>query len=430
MRIWLVTIGEPVPLNKGSNVHLFRTGYLAHFLAERGHQVVWWTSAFDHFRKEYISNKDSLLAVNDHLEIKLLYGGGYSSNLSPMRILDHRRIAAKFLAMAPRLPVPDIILCSFPTIELSLASVKYSRQHDVPAILDMRDMWPDIFLDAVPKPLHRVASLLIWHMDANARAACAGATSITGITESFVDWGLKKAGRSRNPLDRAFPMGYISVPPATEKIAEAEKYWAGKGIDKHGNDFIACFFGTLGRHLDLETVLHAAGNIHKMGKTILFVICGIGDRLEYFQKVAKSDPRILFPGWVDAAQIYVLMRRAQIGLDPLPERYDFLATINNKAIEYMSAGLPVISSPDRGVLCNLLKEHQCGMSYPHGESDALTGILSRLYDDRDALRKMSENSMRVYQKMFTAEKVYSGMMDYLFEVAEKYKQRRRFGAQA
>ena len=56
-----------------------------------------------------------------------------------------------------------------------------------------------------------------------------------------------------------------------------------------------------------------------------------------------------FPGWVDAAKIFVLMRRSAVGLDPLPDRYDFLATINNKAIEYMSAGLPVISSPDRGV---------------------------------------------------------------------------------
>jgi hypothetical protein len=50
MRLWLVTVGEPLP-SDGPNERLLRTGIFSRFLAEQGHQVVWWTAEFDHVRK-------------------------------------------------------------------------------------------------------------------------------------------------------------------------------------------------------------------------------------------------------------------------------------------------------------------------------------------------------------------------------------------
>jgi len=61
MRVWLLTIGEPVPLGAGARDRLHRTGAFARYLVSRGHQVVWWTSAFDHFRKQHLSGEDTLL---------------------------------------------------------------------------------------------------------------------------------------------------------------------------------------------------------------------------------------------------------------------------------------------------------------------------------------------------------------------------------
>ena len=53
---------------------------------------------------------------------------------------------------------------------------------------------------------------------------------------------------------------------------------------------------------------------------------------------------MLFPGWVNKPEIWILMRIAQVGLAPYRSTEDFIISIPNKAIEYMSAGLPVISS--------------------------------------------------------------------------------------
>ena len=72
MKIWLLTIGEPVPLGAGVRDRLHRTGAFARYLVSRGHEVTWWTSAFDHFRKQHLAAEDTFLTEPDGLGIRLL----------------------------------------------------------------------------------------------------------------------------------------------------------------------------------------------------------------------------------------------------------------------------------------------------------------------------------------------------------------------
>ncbi|MBN2579209.1 MAG: glycosyltransferase family 4 protein [Pirellulales bacterium] len=418
MRICLATIGEPVPVQEGAHDRLHRTGYFARFLAQHGHTVTWWTSTFDHFRKRHLFDDDTTQRGDERLTIRLLHGCGYRSNLSLARFRDHRQIARKFAALIEaEADPPDILVAALPTIELCLEAIRYGKRRQKPVVLDMRDMWPDIFADHLPAPARPLARLVLRPMFRDARRACAGATAITGITEAFVDWGLQRGNRPRSPLDRAFPMGYISQAPSEDKIRAAEHFWSEQGIPANPAFPVAVFVGTLGRQFDLETVIAAARKLSAQNHPLRFLICGTGDRLDHYRQMAAGLQNVTFPGWVDAAKIHVLMRRATIGLDPLPDRYDFLATINNKAIEYMSAGLPILSSPARGVLADLLASEQCGMSYDIGDVDGLTDLLARTTRDCNLARSLADNAQRVFREKFTAEKVYGAMMAYLQEIA-------------
>ena len=140
-----------------------------------------------------------------------------------------------------------------------------------------------------------------------------------------------------------------------------------------------------------------------------------------FKGLAENSPSIIFPGWINAAQIHVLMRLSCVGLNPIPDRYDFLATINNKAIEYMSAGLPIISSPKKGVLYDLLQKHGCGMSYSPGDEEVLFSILSKLHETPELLQNMSRNAKQLFSSMFAAEDVYSNMLEYICNIAKTSK---------
>jgi glycosyltransferase involved in cell wall biosynthesis len=414
MRVWLVTIGEPLPVDEGLRDRLHRTGCLGQFLADRGHEVTWWTSTFDHMRKRHWFDANTTVQVGEKHQIRLLHGCGYRSNVSLARFRDHRQVAAQFARMAAaETTQPDIIVAALPTIELCRESVEYGRPRGIPVVLDMRDMWPDIFVDVAPRPARPLARLLLTSLFRQARRAIAGATAVTGITEAFVDWGLKRGRRIRSNLDRAFPMGYVSAALPKDRLRAAEEFWDARGIRDDGRCWAAVFFGTIGRQFDMTTVLQAARRLLAAGKPVRFVLCGRGDRLEHYQKMAADLPNVEFPGWVDAAAIHVLMRRAAVGLDPLPDRYDFLASINNKAVEYLSAGLPVVSSPSRGVLAELLKCERCGQSYECGDSSALAEILLRLHDSPETLQAMSRSANSLFQNSFAAEMVYGQMEEHL-----------------
>jgi hypothetical protein len=127
LRIWLITIGEPLPID-GANDRLHRSGMLAILLVSKGHEVVWWTSTFDHARKKQRFNIDTSIEINDCFNIRLLRSVNYKKNMSINRIINHYMLARKFSKLARLESRPDIILCSFPPIELSVVATRYGKE--------------------------------------------------------------------------------------------------------------------------------------------------------------------------------------------------------------------------------------------------------------------------------------------------------------
>ncbi len=427
MRIWLVSIGEPIPTSSDSNSRLLRTGYFANLLSQYGHDVIWWSSAFDHFRKKQLCTTDNDFIINQNLTIKLLCGSGYKSHVSLKRAWDHWIISRKFSsAIRKEIILPDLILAALPTIDLCYESVVFGNQHGIPVVLDMRDMWPDIFVDLAPDFLRPLTRRLLSYQFRKAGYACEKATAIVGITDEFVVWGLKRGQRSWQEFDKSFPFGYSIQATTRESEDKAYIELSRRGIRFDDNNLYALYIGSLSRNAKLGDIISASRILYEQNSKWQFIVCGDGDCVDLIINHASKYPNVKYGGWVDKNLIHGLMRRCHVGLNQLPDRYDFLATINNKAIEYMSAGLPIISSPDRGVLCELLKMHECGISYSSGDAAALAATLSRFYDDRDMLRKMSQNAMLLFQKRFPAEKVYTEMMEHLVMIAENTKQNQSF----
>lgn len=416
MKVWLVTIGEPLPIDSG-HPRLLRAGLLAETLANRGHDVVWWTSAFDHVNKIHRAPAEMRIRLQQGSELLLLRGPGYRRNLSLARIRDHRALARRFTALARREKRPDVILASFPAIELCLAAARYGRECRVPVVLDVRDLWPDIFLDHIPSPLRPLGRLALAPLFAETTEAFRLARAVTGITPPFVQWGLRQAGRAGGELDRDFPMGYPAGAGEMEELAEARHWWKSQyGIEKT-DQLLVVFFGSLGHQVDLKTVL-AAARLSR-GNCIRFVICGSGEQLSECRRLAEGLDHVLLPGWINAPRIRALMEVADVGLAPYFSRNDFLASYPNKVLEYLSGGLPVLSAIG-GLVGSLLTTEGCGQVYA-GElpAERLASMLDQLRHDQCRLREMSDNARRVFEQRFSAERVYPAMAEYLETIAEE-----------
>jgi glycosyltransferase involved in cell wall biosynthesis len=229
-----------------------------------------------------------------------------------------------------------------------------------------------------------------------------------------VDWGLKYAGRGPTPLDCAFPLAYTSEQPSSADQERAREFWGNLGITGTRDKFLVCYIGAFGQRNEAEmrAVISAAKRLESAAPEARLVLCGAGVNFETYKRLAAGHRNIVFSGWIGFREIWVLMRYASIGLVPYQSTIDFRLSIPNKAIEYLSAGLPVISSI-QGVLQSFLATHDCGVTYENLSPDGLVEAISSLRSEPARLRRMSENATAVYEQMFVAEKVYAEMAEHL-----------------
>ena len=415
MRIWLVTIGDPLPTDEGPP-RLLRHGMLAETLVDRGHEVLWWTSSFDHARKLQRSADQRLVSVQPGLTLRLLPALGYRKSRSLMRFLDHYVLARRFAREARQATPPDLILASYPPVELCWEAARFGRSLKLPVVLDLRDAWPDIFLDYVPRWARLAVRWALYPLFVLGHRSRAQATAILGVTPGYVTWGVEGGGRKTGPLDRAFPLACSDQSGALADQERANKFWDTAGILADDDALTVCFFGTLAGNLEIDVVLTAAQRLEAENARIRFVICGTGDLYSRHKAAADRCGNVLMPGWVGMAEIRELMRRSQVGLAPYRTNWYFGMSIPNKVIEYLSGGLAVVSCL-KGSVSDLLRDSECGLSYENENADNLISVLRELERDPERRKQMASNARRAFLESFSAEKVYAEMAEHLEHIS-------------
>jgi glycosyltransferase involved in cell wall biosynthesis len=416
MKIWLIKTGESIPLDE-KNPRLYRTGILNAILIENGHDVIWWNSTFNHaeLKHRFTNNQEINLANNGKLI--LLHGCGYRKNISILRFLDHFQVARQFELLAQTQEKPDIILCAFPTIALCSKAIKYGRRHNIPVLIDYRDLWPEVFVNILPKKLHRLGNVLFYPLFNKVANIFKEATGITSITQPILNLALKKAERKQNKFDSVFPLAY-EKPSTSQPDKEAQTFWEGMNIFKNDKQFIICYFGKIGYQFDLKTVIEAAKICRS--ENIKFIFCGSGDNLAFYKNLSRDLNNVIFTGQVNKSQIIYLMSIANIGIAPYKNSLDFNSSFPNKAIEYMAGKLPILTSLWDGHLGEYIQEKNIGFVYKNNESESLAKLIDKLEQNKDVLKSMGEQAYILFEERFEANKVYSSYCFFLEKVAAQF----------
>ena len=404
----MVTTGEPLPDSKSTS-RLWRGGLLARELASRGHHVTWWTSGFDHVSKRRIEEGRRDKTFFDRVVVRYLDGSDYRKNVSLNRMVNHFQIAQQFLREASREPPPDVIFSSFPTIELSWVAARLAKRYGVSLVVDIRDLWPDIFVSAVPRPLQPLARLVLQPYFSMARQALAGATSLMAVSSEYCDWACARAGRVRGAFDAVCPLGYERHKARAELQALLSRMPA--------LDFtkpVAIFAGSFGQTYDLETVIAAAKLLHRDASTIQFVLCGSGEQEARWRELAQGAPNVWMPGLLPAAELATLMSNSTIGLAAYVSGAP--QGIPNKVIEYLSANLPIASSL-AGETKELLAKQNCGLTYAANNPRDLAQQLATLAANPALIGTMASNAKDIFAKSFDASVVYPLMASHIERVA-------------
>ena len=417
MRAWIIKTGEPVPhLPLESGDRLFRAGLMAQALQDRGHQVTWWSAQFHHQLKTMrdVTHSTPLRPNPDGPEMIFLPSRGYTSHLSPKRFLDHRDVRRAFERLAPEQPRPDVILCAWPTIDLAFAAVQFGRANNIPVILDIRDLWPDIFYERITAKTGFPFKRYFFPWERMGKRAMQGADAVISITQGMLEWGQDRFAREINQNDRVFYQSQNAV-AASEDL----NFWTDKGVDLEAPKTRLIWAGALISDLDIQTLLEAIETLPENAtRELEFVFCGSGDLAPHIEEMAARLPHVVFGGWVSQDALQALYARSHIGMMCYLDRFDFQLSIPNKVADFTRSNLRILTNL-QGEMERVLGPEDLLIPYPTGDADALRNTLIEIAENAPQYRAPAPNARALFDRLFDAGIVMPEFADYVEQIAKE-----------
>lgn len=411
MRIWAIEIGETLPVR--GDERLLRYGIVLPLLADRGHEVTWWTSGFIHSTLTHLSKKDLTLHFRG-VRIEALKGIGYPRSTSPRRLAHHWEFAHRLRDRVQReREHPDVVLCSSPTPDNLRTATEFARTHSCGLVVDVRDDWPRDLVRAIPGPLRPMARPLLAPYSAWTSRAFRAADVLVASSARQLQYGYTLSSRTPVADDRVIYHPYVE--PALESD-HGSVMGAGQAIDPLRLARLV-FVGTLGQHFELDTVLEAFAEARIAG--VELVIVGDGTeraRLEALTRRLGLSERVVMTGWLERDALNDVLRSSDVGLAP----YRYIAGVGNKFAEYFAHGLPVVTNLD-GEVGSLLRRYDCGLTYSSGDRPSLVAALRTMFgSDR---RTKAANARRAYRELFSETVVADQFETVLAQASDRSSHR-------
>ncbi len=411
MNVWLLQTGEPLHIDEG-NPRPMRAMNLSNALVAAGHRVVLWSAAFHHLEKRHRSRVAATYKVNDFLEIRLIPSRGYRKNIWLGRLIDHAQMAWNLRRMVRQESVlPDVAFIGYPPIETAAFLAPWLACQGVPVLLDVKDQWPKLFLEAFPQRLRALGTLLVAPYFGLASRAMKAATGISAMADAYVDWATRFARRNRNAFDAVFPLTSPMSRISRTELESARQWRAKMGFAKEGDTRIL-FVGTFVSVFDFGPVCETAKRLLENGNKVQFILCGDGAFIKGVRELMAGLPNVHFPGWVDQPKIEALAECSHAMIAPYLNIENFTMNIPNKIIDALSLGLPILC-PLEGEVAKLISRHDVGLRYGEKAGRSFYDCIQILLEDPEARNRMSRNALELYREKYTYEMVYGGMVDHL-----------------
>lgn len=402
MNIWIFNHYALPPDLPGGTRHYD----LGRELVRRGHRVTIIASSFHHYlRREVRLRPGEHWKAEDVNGVKFIW-----LRTPPYRRNDWRRVwsMVNFLVRAwrlgrglPRLTSetegPDVVIGSSPHLLTPLAAYWVARHYRVPFLMEVRDLWPQTFVD--------MGELSARHP----------ITKVLQVLERFL---YHRAERviTLLPLAHEYIMG-LGIP--REKIV-----WVPNGVDLSRFDsvtmpevshegFRVMYLGAHGRANALDVLIQAAKVVQDRGfHEIRFVLIGEGPEKPRLTALAQElglgnvefrdpVPKDRIPETLQEADAFVLKLE-------MVEVFKY-GISSNKLFDYMAMAKPVIFSV--GSSNNPVEEANCGFTVPPRDPHALAEAIIKLYQMPEEERRAMGYRGREYVQKHHDSKVLAERME-------------------
>lgn len=386
MNIWLIKISEETPLDK--NARLLRTGQLFLELSKT-ENVTWFNCTFNHQKRIQRYKKTTVKKFNKNAKIVYLYNLSYHKNISFKRFISQIYCVFEFYNFIKKnFELPDVIISSYPTVELSWFSCIYAKEKKIPFILDVRDMWPHVIFEKLnlSKKIFFLPFFYLWKK--MFIYSLKNSQKVFSITEEFLRWSLSIADIKIN--SKVHKYFYLSKPENDKKIIKITNKEL-KNKMKNIKDCINIIFcGSVSSRHNFKIILEAFAKTNN--RKVNFIFCGNGKIYENLKENYYLNKNIFFLGWLNNHELNFVLKYCEYGLLPYHGE-DFNISYPNKLSEYLSNNLNIITCID-GITKNLILKKHIGHFYQENSYASILNLLENLTFNK------TKNSYKLYKQMF------------------------------
>jgi len=411
MKIWILNAYDKIPGEQWGYKHSM---FLAETLANRGIEVTYWATNYSHATKEFRCEGWGELKVGSNIRIFMVPIVAYQKHISLKRIKALLDYALGTWKRGKKEASPDFIIFCAPAPFVDYVSVKLSKFHKAKLITDFRDLWPELFALAFPKPLRRFSKIILaplyllrWYAFSNSHA-------FTAVCETYLNLAKKISKNVKViPSEVIYSTGVI-LKDFEEMIESSDLY--DKIVSKREGDIWAIYAGTIGNNYDIPCLMEAARILanKKEAISLKIIVAGDGPLRESLVKFIERNNlgNITYVGALNMPELCRYYAKSDIGLSI----YDKGSTvaIPAKAFDYYAAKLPIINSVN-GEFAEFLARENIGLNYEAGNPNSLVDALLQMFYKTKEERIDMKNRLNEIAPLYDCE----GQYNKIFNIIDK-----------
>lgn len=308
-----------------------------------------------------------------------------------------------------RLKHPQVSVGSSPTFFAAMAAAAAGVQYKTPFIMEVRDLWPAIFVDL---GVIRNRRVIRW-LEKLELALYRRATTVVTVTEAF----------RRNLIARGVPPEKVyAVPNGADTdfwkpCSPPDGLQVELGLD---NSFVVLYIGAHGISHALGSVLDAAARLKDIPE-IHFLFVGEGAEKDALTKQARdlNLDNVMFHAPVDKERVRDLYALADVCLVPLRNIPLFDSFIPSKMFEIMAMGKPIIGSL-RGESADILEQSGSAIIVPPEDSAAIARAVQYRYEKREEVNKMGERGRKFVVEHYSRRSLAAKYLEILQQAVDVF----------
>lgn len=385
-KVAVITMGVKLDGEKGYT----RFRYLCEFLVKKGHEVDLITTTFQHWEKKQ-RDLESVDQKSYPFGIKFIYEPGYRKNIDLRRVRSHKIAAENLRKLLEKEGDYDLIYAEIPPNDVALAAAEYAHRNKIPFVADVNDLWPEAMRMVFDIPI--VSDLLFYPLKRDAEKVYSLTSGVIGTSDEYRDRPF--LNQKRDVLKETVYVGNeISV-----FDREAEQH--ADEVQKEEGTFWVTYAGTIGTSYDIRTMVLAAEELMKQGKTkIRFQILGDGPTREMLENLAKERKiqNVKFTGYVPYEQMAAYLVKSDVLINSFVRKAP--QSIVTKIGDYLAAGKPMINTCMSPEFRKKVEQDGFGINIEPEDVRELVNAVEWMYENEAERNDMGNRARKIAEEQF------------------------------